>query len=62
MNKIACLLMVFFTQIIVAANVPPPPSATPPPPGMPIDSVCIFLFVTAILTGLYLSKKYINER
>lgn len=61
MNKITCLLMIFFTQVIVAANMPPPPPATPPPPGMPIDSICIFLFATAILTGFYLSKKIIYK-
>jgi hypothetical protein len=63
MNKIITILVTFFSiQVALAADpaLQPPPPGPPPPPGMPIDGVLLMLFVLALVSGYYLSKKYIS--
>ena len=60
MNKILTLIVVLFSvQAAIAANPTPPPPA-PPPPGLPIDGGLVLLFFVALISGYYLSKKYIS--
>lgn len=62
MNKIITILVVLFSiQGVLAADpvVPPPPSP-PGPPGLPIDGGLVILFFLALVSGYYLSKKYIS--
>ena len=55
MNKILTLIVVLFrVQAAIAANPTPPP-----PPGLPIDGGLVILFFLALVSGYYLSKKYI---
>ena len=62
MNKILTLIVVLFSvQAAIAANpTPPPPPPAPPPPGLPIDGGLVLLFFVALISGYYLSKKYIS--
>ncbi len=62
MNKIITILVVLFSvQGVLAADpTPPPPSGPPPPPGLPIDGGLVVLFFLALVSGYYLSKKYIS--
>ena len=60
MNKIITILVVLFSiQGVLAAETTPPPP-TPPPPGLPIDGGLVVLFFLALVSGYYLSKKYIS--
>ena len=64
MNKIITILVVLFSiQGVLAADGgnPPPPTA-PPPPGLPIDGGLVILFFLALVSGYYLSKKYISTK
>ena len=55
--------MIFSTQAAVSAEVtPPPPAPPPPPPGLPIDGGLVVLFFLALVSGYYLSKKYISTK
>ena len=62
MNKILTLIVVLFSaQALFAAGSPtPPPPTPPPPPGLPINGSLGLLFLVALLTGYYLSKKYMS--
>jgi hypothetical protein len=62
MNKIITILVVLFTiqGAFAAGPVGPPPPTPPPPPGLPIDGGLLILFVLALVSGYYLSKKYIS--
>ena len=62
MNKIITILVVLFNvQGVFAQDVPsPPPPPAPPPPGLPIDGGLVLLFFVALISGYYLSKKYIS--
>ncbi|MCU4189846.1 hypothetical protein M9Q43_11840 [Flavobacterium sp. HXWNR29] len=63
MNKILTLIVVLFSvQAAIAANPTPPPPTPPPPPGLPIDGSLVVLFFIALVTGYYLSKKYISTK
>ena len=63
MNKILTLIVVLFSvQAAIAANPTPPPPPAPPPPGLPIDGGLVVLFFIALVTGYYLSKKYISTK
>ena len=63
MNKISTLIVVLFSvQAAIAANPTPPPPTPPPPPGLPIDGSLVVLFFIALVTGYYLSKKYISTK
>ena len=65
MNKIITVLVVLFSIQGVFANetpLPPPPSGPPPPPGLPIDGGLVLLFFVALISGYYLSKKYISTK
>ena len=65
MNKITTILAVLFSiQGVLAATTPdePPPPGPPPPPGLPIDGSLVVLFFIALVTGYYLSKKYISTK
>ena len=69
MNKIITILVVLFSvQGVFAQDVPspPPPPAPPPtpppPPGLPIDGGLVILFFLALVSGYYLSKKYISTK
>ena len=60
MNKIITILVVLFSiQGVLAADPTPPPPTPPPPPGLPIDGGLVVLFFLALVSGYYLSKKYI---
>ena len=61
MNKIITILVVLFSvQGVLAADPVGPPPPTPPPPGLPIDGGLVILFFLALVSGYYLSKKYIS--
>ncbi|HBD27066.1 MAG TPA: hypothetical protein DC020_09650 [Flavobacterium sp.] len=61
MNKIITILVVLFSiQGVLAADPTPPPPTPPPPPGLPIDGGLVILFFLALVSGYYLSKKYIS--
>ena len=62
MNKIITILVVLFSiqGVLAAGSTPPPPSVPPPPPGLPIDGGLVILFFLALVSGYYLSKKYIS--
>ena len=61
MNKIITILVVLFQGVLAADPVgPPPPPPAPPPPGLPIDGGLVILFFLALVSGYYLSKKYIS--
>ena len=61
MNKIITILVVLFSvQGVLAATPVGPPPPTPPPPGLPIDGGLVILFFLALVSGYYLSKKYIS--
>ncbi len=65
MNKIITILVVLFSiQGVLAADPTPPPPTPPPPPGpgLPIDGGLVVLFFLALLSGYYLSKKYISTK
>ena len=63
MNKILTLIVVLFSvQAAIAANPTPPPPTPPPPPGLPIDGSLVVLLFIALVTGYYLSKKYISTK
>jgi hypothetical protein len=63
MNKTLSLIMVIFSvQAVISANPTPPPPTPPPPPGLPIDGSLVVLFFIALVTGYYLSKKYISTK
>ena len=66
MNKILTILVVLFSvQGVFAQGVPlppPPPPTPPPPPGLPIDGGLVILFFLALVSGYYLSKKYISTK
>ena len=63
MNKIITILVVLFSiQGVLAADSTPPPPSPPPPPGLPIDGSLVVLFFIALVTGYYLSKKYISTK
>ena len=55
--------MIFSAQAAVSAEVTPPPPAGPPtPPGFPIDGFLVVLVFIALITGYYLSQKYILNK
>ena len=61
MNKIITILVVLFSiQGVFAADPIPPPPTAPQPPGSPIDEGLVILFFLALVSGYYLSKKYIS--
>lgn len=61
MNKIITILATFFSvQVALAADPAPPPPTPPPPPGLTIDGGVVVLIFLSILSGYYLSKKYIS--
>jgi hypothetical protein len=62
MNKIITILVVLFSvQGVFAQDVPPPPPPSAPvPPGLSIDGGLVLLFFVALISGYYLSKKYIS--
>ena len=60
MNKIITILVVLFSIQGVFANETPPPPSPPVPPGLPIDGGLVILFFLALVSGYYLSKKYIS--
>ena len=62
MNKIITILVVLFSvQGVLAQDVPTPPPPSPPVPvGLPIDGGLVILFFLALVSGYYLSKKYIS--
>ena len=62
MNKIITILVVLFSIQGVLAADPTPPPPTPPPPGLPIDGGLVVLFFLALVSGYYLSKKYISTK
>ena len=62
MNKIITILVVLFSIQGVLAADPTPPPPTPPPPGLPIDGGLVILFFLALVSGYYLSKKYISTK
>ena len=62
MNKIITILVVLFSiqGVFAAGGGNPPPPTAPPPPGLPIDGGLVILFFLALVSGYYLSKKYIS--
>jgi hypothetical protein len=56
--------VVFFGfQLAIAGDTtPPPPPDAPLTPGLPIDGSLVVLFFIALVTGYYLSKKYISTK
>jgi len=61
MNKIIAIITVFFvTQGVLASEPMPPPPTPAVPPGLPIDGSLVLFFILALITGYYLSKKYIS--
>jgi len=63
MNKIITILVVLLSiQGVLAATPVEPPPPTPPPPGLPIDGGLVVLFLLALVSGYYLSKKYISTK
>jgi hypothetical protein len=63
MNKIITILVVLFSiQGVLAATPVEPPPPTPLPPGLPIDGGLVVLFLLALVSGYYLSKKYISTK
>ena len=52
-------MVIFSVKFAVAAGPTPPPPTPPPPPGLPIDGSLLVLFFIALVTGYYLSTKYI---
>jgi len=53
-NKILIVLALAFTNLTFAKYAPPPPQRGPGPPvGLPIDDGVVFLFMAAIVLGLY---------
>lgn len=64
MNKIITILVVLFSvQGVLAQDVPTPPPPSPPvPAGLPIDGGLVILFFLALVSGYYLSKKYISTK
>jgi hypothetical protein len=64
MNKIIMILVVLFSiqGVSAAGPIEPPPPTPPPPPGLPIDGGLLVLFVIALVSGYYLSKKYISTK
>ena len=64
MNKIITILVVLLFSIqgvFAAGGGNPPPPTAPPPPGLPIDGGLVILFFLALVSGYYLSKKYISS-
>lgn len=55
-------MVIFSVQAVISANPTPPPPTPPPPPGLPIDGSLVVLFFIALVTGYYLSKKYISTK
>jgi hypothetical protein len=55
------LLFSLLSGVSVAAPSDPPPP-TPPPPGVPISDLVYPLLLSAILLGIYTSKKYIIKK
>jgi hypothetical protein len=64
MNKIILTIVVLLCThgVLAAPPVGPPPPTPPPPPGLPIDGNILILFVLAIVSGYYLSKKFIDTK
>ena len=63
MNKIITILVVLFSiQGVLAADPPPPPPTPPTPPSLTIDGGLVILFFLALVSGYYLSKKYISTK
>ncbi|WP_445717979.1 PID-CTERM protein-sorting domain-containing protein [Flavobacterium sp.] len=63
MNKVITILVVLFSiQGVFAADPALPPPTPAPPPGLPIDGGLVVLFVFALISGYYLSKKYISTK
>ena len=59
MNKFLTLVVLFFgIQTALAADPSPPPPTPPPPPGLPIDGGIVVLFILALVSGYFLSRKY----
>lgn len=58
-KKYITFLVIFLSfQSALSAEVPPPPP-TPGPVGLPIDGGVFLLLLIALVSGYYLSKKYI---
>jgi hypothetical protein len=64
MKKIIVTIVVLLCTkgVFSAPPVGPPPPTPPPPPGLPIDGNILILFVLAIVSGYYLSKKFIDTK
>ena len=63
MNKIIKILIILFSiQDVLTADPTPPPPTPPPPPGLTIDGGLVVLFFLALVSGYYLSKKYISTK
>ena len=61
-RKNATILVVLLsTQCVFPARVPPPPP-TPGPVGLSVDGGIFFLLIFAILSGFYLTKRYISNK
>ena len=60
-NKNLLASILFFTSGLASMAQTPPPPMPPPPPGLPIDSSIIFLFVVALIYGVYKSHKASRE-
>ena len=56
-NMLASISLFFVGLISMAQGATPPPPGPPPPPGLPIDSGIIFLFVAALVYGIYKVNK-----
>lgn len=62
MSKISFIVLTGFCfQSLLAGTGPPPPPA-PQPPGFPIDGFLVVLVFIALITGYYLSQKYILNK
>ena len=47
------ILLILMSIDAMAQGATPPPPMPPPPPGLPIDKGLVFLFMAAIMLGIY---------
>ncbi len=60
--QIFFLIVSTLSSVQMFAEDPPPPPPLPPPPGFPIDSGVVVLFFIALITGYFITQKYITKK